>query len=956
MQDDITARHKQIKHALRENQGLFRHLVESAHAIPWEIDPSTWRFTYVGPQAVTLFGYPLDAWYEQDFWIEHLHPDDRETALSSCQAVTERGENHEFEYRMFAADGRVVWIRDSVNVVKGDTGPVTLQGYMFDITAYKQTLEALTHSEAQFAAMFNAIPDAVTLADTERRIVMNNPALHDMFGYSDEELIGNTTEMLYADPADYKKQGQHRYRVGPGTEQSPYEVRYRRKDGTVFWTETLGTQVKDASGTVIGFIGMIRDISERKTTEAVLEEKEARIRMIFESALDAVIVINDKSVINEWNPQAEATFGWEKSEVIGRTLMETIIPSRFREAHLHGMETLLTTDDGPILNRRMELTALHREGNEFPVELTVSPLRYEENWIFSAFVRDLTEGKRAEDLRSRFGRILDNSSNEIYIFDAESMRFSLVNRGGRHNLGYSMQELEKLTPLDLKPDHTLESFAELLQPLRRGDQEQVVFQTRHRRKDGSLYPVEVHLQLSHEESPPVFFAIIQDITERIQAEEQLQYLAHHDALTTLPNRVLFTDRLEQSLARAHWHDRAVAVLFLDLDRFKVINDTLGHDVGDRALQALSERLNGCVREGDTVARLGGDEFAIVLEDVAMANDVAPTARKMLDILSQPFQLDEHEFILTTSIGISLFPIDGKDTQTLLKHADIAMYRAKEQGRNTYQFYSADMSAKAFERMSLETNLRHALERDEFVLYYQPQQNLADGRIFGVEALLRWQHPDLGLVGPVEFIPLLEETGLIIPVGEWVLHTACLQARAWADSGLKPLRLSVNLSGRQTNNSNFIATVEQVLKDSKLDPALLELEMTESILMHNMQTTITTLETVSKMGVRLAIDDFGTGYSSLSYLKRFPIDTLKIDRSFIHDLTQDPDDATLVEAIIVMGRALNLNVIAEGVETEAQVEFLRTHHCDSIQGFLISKPKPAQELTTLLHEKLVVTGK
>jgi len=399
--------------------------VESARAIPWEADLSTWRFTYVGPQAVTLLGYPLDVWYEQDFWIRHLHPDDRETALSFCQAAIDHGKDHEFEYRMFAADGRVVWIRDSVNVVKGDTGPVTLRGFMYDITAYKQTLEALTHSEAQFAAMFNAIPDAVMLADTDRRIVMNNPALHDMFGYSDEELIGNTTEMLYADPADFKTQGKHRYRVGPGTEQTPYEVRYKRKDGTLFWTETLGTQVKDTSGTVVGFIGMIRDISERKTAEAVLEEKEARIRMIFESALDAVIVINRESVIREWNPQAEATFGWEKSEVIGRTLMETIIPPRYREAHQQGMETLLATDDGPVLNRRMELTALHREGNEFPVELTVSPLRYEETWIFSAFVRDLTEGKRAEDLRNRFGRILDNSSNEIYIFDAESMRFSL---------------------------------------------------------------------------------------------------------------------------------------------------------------------------------------------------------------------------------------------------------------------------------------------------------------------------------------------------------------------------------------------------------------------------------------------------------------------------------------------------------------------------------------------------
>jgi diguanylate cyclase (GGDEF)-like protein/PAS domain S-box-containing protein len=817
-------------------------------------------------------------------------------------------------------------------------------------------------------------------------------------------------------------------------------------------------------------------IGRRKQVEAVLEDKEARIRMIFESALDALIVIDEKSIISEWNPQAEIIFGWKKSEAIGRSLLETIIPPSLRERHQQGMENLLATGNGPILNRRMELTALRRNGSEFPIELTVSRLRHGETWTFSAFVRDITQRKQAEemvkaseqelstildslqdayyrvdsegcfmrlspsvqkllgytpkqllgtmladlyadpqkrevflrklekqdgvienyviqlrhkdgsavwvstnahyirdkqgnpigvegtardisqlkaaeDLSSRFGRILDNSSNEIYIFDADTLKFTLVNRGARKNLGYSMQEMEQMTPVDLKPDYTEEDFSELMQPLCQGEQQQVVFQTRHQRKDKTFYPVEVRLQLSRQESPPVFVAIIQDISERIQNEKQLQYLAHYDALTKLPNRILFTDRLEQSLARARWHDYTVAVLFLDLDRFKIINDTLGHNIGDQALQALSKRLNDCVREGDTVARLGGDEFAIVLEDIDSEDDVAPIARIILNVLSQPFLLDKHEFILTTSIGISLFPVDGENTQTLLKHADIAMYRAKDEGRNTYQFYLADMSAKAFERLNMETNLRRALEREEFVLYYQPQLNLADGTIFGVEALLRWQHPDLGLVSPMEFIPLLEETGLIIPVGEWVLRTACLQARAWNDSGLKSLRMSVNLSGRQTNNSDFIATVEQVLKDSKLDPQLLELEMTESILMHNMRSTIKALETIREMGVRLAIDDFGTGYSSLSYLKRFPIDTLKIDHSFIHDITQDPEDATLVEAIIAMGKALHLDVIAEGVETEQQVKFLRKHGCGSIQGYLISKPLPAQELTARLHEKL-----
>jgi diguanylate cyclase (GGDEF)-like protein/PAS domain S-box-containing protein len=1081
MQDDIITRRKLIEQALTEKKGFFRHLVESSSAVPWEVDLDTFRFTYVGPQAVALLGYPEEDWYQENFWVDHLHPEDREEAVSFCQVSTARGEDHEFEYRMIARDGREVWIRDTVNVVKSGTDPVALQGYMFDITTYKQATQALARSKVEFEAMFNSIPDAVMFADTERRIVMNNPAAQAMFGYRDEELIGQSAELLYAEKQDFKDQGRRRYHTGPDAENAPYEARYRRKDGTVFWTETVGTQVKDANGTTIGFIGMFRDITERKRSETKLRDSESslakaqsvahlgswdlnldtgkavwseemyrilgyepyaveaepknllarihpedkdyamqeferpfqeknqkyqaefriiqpnkRVRIVAErgrliydglgkaqryigttlditerkeaeekirasekelgailnSLQDVYYRVDLEGSLIRLSPSVQKLLGYTPKQLLGKKLADLYVDPQGREKFLRE----LAKQGGAVENYQSQLQ--HKDGSPVWVSTNAHYIRDKQgNPIgLEGTTRDIGQLKAAEDLSSRFGRILDNSSNEIYIFDTETLYFTQVNRGARQNLGYSMREMEQLTPVDLKPDHTRESFSELVQPLCRGEKKQIVFQTRHQRKDGSLYPVEVRLQLSQEETPPVYVAIIQDISERMQNEKQLQYLAHHDALTSLPNRILFADRLDQSLARARWHERAVALLFLDLDRFKVINDTLGHDVGDRALKALSERLNACVREGDTVARLGGDEFAIVLEDIASADDVAPTARKILDDLSQPFQLDKHEFILTTSIGISLFPIDGENTQTLLKHADIAMYRAKDEGRNTYQFYSADMSVKAFERLNLETSLRHALEREEFELYYQPQQCLADERVFGVEALLRWQHPDLGVISPMEFIPMLEETGLIIPVGEWVLHTACLQARAWNDSGFKSLRMSVNLSGRQINNSNFIATVEQVLKDSKLDPTLLELEMTESILIHNKRAAIKILETINEMGVRLAIDDFGTGYSSLSYLKRFPIDTLKIDRSFIRDLAQDPDDATLVEAIIAMGRTLDLNVIAEGVETEQQVKFLQKHNCDNIQGYLLSRPLPAQELTTLLHEKLTVASK
>jgi diguanylate cyclase (GGDEF)-like protein len=511
-----------------------------------------------------------------------------------------------------------------------------------------------------------------------------------------------------------------------------------------------------------------------------------------------------------------------------------------------------------------------------------------------------------------------------------------------------MEELAGLTPDDIKPEHTHETFEALLAPLRRHETSVLTFETVHRRKDGSLYPVEVRLQLFDAEDPPVFVAVITDITDRMEAQMQLQFLAHHDALTSLPNRALFLERLDHALTRARWTKRPLAVLFLDLDRFKNINDTLGHDIGDSTLRVAAKRLTDCVREGDTVARFGGDEFTVLLEDLANSDDVPNVAQKILEALSRPFDVEGREFVVTTSIGISLYPSDGEDSLKLLRNADTAMYRAKEQGRNKYQFYSSEMSAKALEKFMLESSLRHALERQEFLLYYQPQVSLATGKITGVEALLRWQHPELGLVSPAQFIPVAEETGLMKSIDEWVLRTACAQAQAWRSAGLPPLTMIVNLSGRTFNEPRMMETVSQVLASSCFAPGSLELEITESVLMHNAQATVEMLEQLNRMGLKLAVDDFGTGYSSLSYLKRFPIDTLKIDQSFVRDVTTDANDASLVTAIIAMGHALQLHVIAEGVETPEQLDFLRRHGCDGMQGYLFSRPLPAEEIARVLQ--------
>lgn len=428
-----------------------------------------------------------------------------------------------------------------------------------------------------------------------------------------------------------------------------------------------------------------------------------------------------------------------------------------------------------------------------------------------------------------------------------------------------------------------------------------------------------------------------------------EYQASHDALTGLPNRNLLADRLTQNIATARRRHQIVAVLFVDLDHFKVVNDSLGHDAGDTLLKEVAARLAGCVREGDTVARQGSDEFVMVVDEMLREEDVRAVTHQVAAALSRPFYIDGQEMFVTCSTGIALYPRDGEDAATLLKHSAIALHRAKETGRNTFQYFAAEMNTRALERLILEGKLRQALERGEFLLYYQPQVDLASGCLIGVEALVRWQHPELGMVSPAQFIPMAEETGLIVPLGEWVLRTACAQMKAWHRDGFSTLRVAVNLSARQFRQQDVVAMVSGVLEETGLDPSGLELELTESLLVQNVEAGIQTLKALSGMGVQLAIDDFGTGYSSLNYLKRFPIDRLKIDQSFVRDITHDPGDAAIVTAIISLSHSLRLKVIAEGVETEAQLAYLRAGQCDEMQGFYFSRPLPVEEMEQLLRD-------
>ncbi|RXZ38054.1 EAL domain-containing protein [Oxalobacteraceae bacterium CAVE-383] len=527
-------------------------------------------------------------------------------------------------------------------------------------------------------------------------------------------------------------------------------------------------------------------------------------------------------------------------------------------------------------------------------------------------------------------------------------RWLRVNRRFLGILGHTEQSLLELRFQDMTAPEDLPLDNQLRTRLIAGEIPSYTREKRYRHKDGHFVWVHITVAPRRIGDGEMYLAlIIEDISQRKLAEEKLLHLANHDPLTGLFNRALLNDRLSQAVTYATRAERHVAVLFIDLDRFKNINDSLGHDAGDRVIVEVARRLNANVRDGDTVARLGGDEFVVVLADIAHESEIAAIARKMLDALFAPMDMDGQELSPVGSIGVAVFPRDGDTAATLLANADAAMYRVKEMGCGNFQFYQPCMNTRALDRLKLEAGLRRALERNEFVLHYQPQIDIPSGAIVGAEALLRWQPPGRAMVHPGDFIPIAEETGLIVPIGEWVLRTACAQQVAWKNAGLRNISMAVNLSARQFKQQDLHQMVANVLTDTQCAADQLDLEITESVVMDDPEAAAATLQLLTDMGVHLSIDDFGTGYSSLSYLKRFPIHSLKIDRSFVCDIPANSNDAAIATAVIALAHSMKLTVVAEGVETAEQLEFLRERQCDSMQGFLCGRPMPSEEVALLL---------
>ncbi len=779
------------------------------------------------------------------------------------------------------------------------------------------------------------------------------------------------------------------------------EFRYQLPDRETRWVRAIGQPIKNAKGKVCRLFGTIMDVNSRKLIEVrqSMEHTVARLLADCDSPVE---------VIPEIIETICETFGWvcgalwmpdKKAGVLRRAATWALPKPDIERFFQQTPDHIPLPAAGGLSSRTLRIAkaewipdpsraehfqrAKHAAGGElhaclaFPLQAAgeilgimeffgLEPHHADRETLQSAHfigrhIGQFFQRKQVEQAlrqsEAHFRSLVEQASDSFYVHDING-QFIDVNQRGCEGLGYTRAELLCMRVQDIDVDMTPRELTKLIAKI--DMHTPIARESRYRRKNGDTFPVEIRIGPIDINGRRHLLSLVRDVTERKEMQDHIQHLAYHDSLTNLPNRAMFNRHLSRAIEQAGRKAKVLAVLFIDLDRFKNVNDTLGHDAGDRLLQEMSRRLTDALRGdlvarlgdgSDLVARLGGDEFVVLLEDVTDSNHVSHVAQQILSALVKECPLNGQMIHITASIGVSIFPEDGRDEFTLMKHADIAMYRAKEKGKNNFQFYSAHMSQHSARMLALESSLRGAIEREELVLYYQGKVETRTGRITGVESLVRWQHPELGLLMPDQFIPLAEETGLIVPLSQWVLREACMQIRAWQQQNLPTLTVAVNLSARQFAEDHLLEDTANTLLELGMDPTLLELEITESMMMHNPEKTIQILAGFKTLGIRIAIDDFGIGYSSLSHLRQFPIDIIKIDRSFIQDVPGDPADEAITEAIIAMGKSLKITVVAEGVEKKEQLQFLSDRACEEIQGYFFSKPLPAEEFTKLLWQNL-----
>jgi len=948
---------KQLRDDARSEAERFRKTIEGTNAVAWEFDPVTGLCSYVSPQAELLLGFPLSAWTQPGFWRENIHPEDRSFVVEFFRAQTELGYDHELEYRMLHADGQTVFVRDMRTVHRRHDGGIDrISSLLINLSVHKATEAALEDSEARFRSTFEQAAVGIAMCSLAGRYSRVNRRFTEISGYSEADLLQmDLRELVHPEDAQ-RFDALLMPLAGSEREVITLEMRIRRRDGSLVWVATTVSVVRALSRDPSQYMVVIEDISGRKQTEAVLRESEARMRTIVTSIDEGIVMRDAAGDVVVCNDAVAQIYDIAPERLPSFRLDSGLVEFVFADGSARAAETLPPLRALATGKPVADMVAFRaRNGEIRSLWAKSSPLLRDEDptpYAVVTTITDMTQRLQAEAELRLAASVFENSVEAIVVAGADR-NIVRANPAFSTVTGFDVREVIGHSLPDVTGGrHETGFFEGVWRSIERdGFWQGEVWNTR---KNGKAFPAWLSISSVRDQDGQIshYVAVFSDITERKANEARIAYLAHHDPLTGLPNRALMQDRLSQSLARAHRERTMVGLLFLDLDRFKMINDSLGHHAGDRLLQQVAERVRTCVRDSDTICRQGGDEFIIVLNDMPNTRAPARVAEKILGSLAEPFDVDTHRIGTSFSIGIAVYPNDGRDPESLMKNADTAMYHAKESGRNTFRFFTEAMNANALERLQLENALRQALERNELTLYYQPQVSLKDGMVVGAEALLRWQHPQRGFISPARFIPIAEESGLIVPIGRWVLREACRQARAWERQGLPPIMMAVNMSALQFRRDNVVAMVREVLDETGHEPDRVELELTESLLMENAGEVLSTIQQLKGLGVRLSIDDFGTGYSSLSYLKRFAVDRLKIDQSFVRDVPIDSDDAAIVRAIIQLGEALKLDVIAEGAETIAQVEFLRREGCAEAQGYYWCPPVPPGVFESMLHRGVI----
>ncbi|MGH8727955.1 MAG: PAS domain S-box protein [Burkholderiales bacterium] len=938
---DISER-RRAEQNLRESEERFKIVASATNDAVWDWDLVTNKVTWNEGIRI-LFGY-TEREDQRAWWIARIHPEDRERALSEIDAlIASRGRFWSGEYRFLRADGSYAYVLERGYVIRDESGtPVRMIGAMLDLSERNRAEAAVKESEQRYRSLVTATASVVWVADRDGEFTAAQPSWEAYTGQRYAEYRGQGwLAAFHPQDRDAVRTVWKRAR----NEQALFEV-----DGRVWHAPSreyrwfIVRAVPIGEGERREWIGILRDVTERRKAEEALRESEGQLRLVADSLpvliayLDAEerFRFNNAAYQRWFNIRGENLAGRKVSEALGEETYAVIRPY-VRQA----LSGRMVSYDRQITTKSGELRSVHA---------TYVPHIDEHGSVrgFFSLVTDITERKKGEEAlaesEEKFRVIAENVEDLIVLLDTEGRRLYASPSYGA-----------VLGDVRTGEDSFAEVHPEDRERIRRIFEQTVQTGIGHRTqfrfllKDGSVRHIESQGSVIRDAHGKVSKVVVvsRDITERKHAEAYIRHLAHHDGLTGLPNRVLLADRLGLAIVQANRDQRRAGLLFIDLDRFKDVNDKLGHQAGDRLLQTVAERLSDSVREGDTVARLGGDEFVVLLPNIRDHNDTQRVANKILGNISRPYTLEGQAFIITPSIGIAVFPGDGATVEDLMRNADAAMYHAKQMGRNNCQFFNRTMNPVTNARFTLESQLRRALEQDQLLLHYQPIVDVKSGEIRSVEALLRWQPPGGGVSLPGKIIPVAEESGLIVPIGEWALETACKTAMRFRDVGLPDLRIAVNLSPRHFRKKELASHIAQVLKRCELSPRNLELEVTENVIMEFGEESVAVLRSVTEMGIALTVDDFGTGYSSLSYLKHFPVDRLKVDNVFVREVTSDPDDAAIVTAVIAMAHGLDLKVVAEGVETQAQLDFLRMHHCDEAQGAFFSPPLTAEELLQML---------